>query len=149
LLVTVGAAFIPGATGAPAAATILAEAAARGDLRSRLLILAPPLLALLFAWRASGRLARPFPSYLPLAMLATLSALAVYIAFQLGLYLALRTPFAALPTGQSPWRATLPGATLGWGVMMIVASVRFLWARAAADLRAARKALGAGRPRNS
>ncbi|MFQ5768281.1 MAG: hypothetical protein ACE5ID_09910, partial [Acidobacteriota bacterium] len=60
LLVTVGAAFIPSTRHQPAVGTLLMEAAARGELRARFFSLAPPLLALMFAVRASGRLVQPF-----------------------------------------------------------------------------------------
>ena len=145
LLVTVGAAFIPAAWGEPPAATILVAGAARGDTEARLLSLAPPLLAVLFAWRASGRLTRPFAGFTSFFFLGTLSALAVYIAFQLGLVLALRTSPVPMPGGRSLWQATLPGAGLGWGLFLVVAAVRVLRGRAAAGLRAARELLEADR----
>ncbi|MFQ5720278.1 MAG: hypothetical protein ACE5IK_12085 [Acidobacteriota bacterium] len=136
LLVTVGAAFVPVA--GQAAATRLIHLAAGGTTPIGLLSAAPPLLALMFAWRASGRLVRPFTRLGPFALVATLSALAVFLAFHLGLYLA----FAAASIDGRPepglWIRTVPGALAGWGTLMIVAVIR-LGARAAArDLDAAR-----------
>jgi hypothetical protein len=115
------------------------EAAADGHLRARFFSLAPPLLAFLFAWRAAGRLLRPFRSFAPVAMEVTLSSVLVYLAFHLGLFLALQQPLAATAT-MSPWLATLPGAMVGWVLILVVASIRLLWGRAAADLQAARQA---------
>jgi hypothetical protein len=149
LLVTVGAAFVPAAWGAPPAATTLVTVAARGDGGARFLSLAPPLLAVLFAWRASGRLTRPFAGFTSFFFLGTLSALAVYIAFQLGLVLALRTSPVILPGDRSVWQATLPGAGMGWVVFLAVAAVRVLRGRAAAELQSAREQLEADRNRNS
>lgn len=136
LLVPVGALFIPGVRGAPAVVTVLLDAAARGDLRARFFAVSPLLLALLFAWRAAGRLARPFAGYAAVASTATLSAVAAYVAFHLGLHLALRIS-GAWPWW-SPWRATAPGAALGWIIILVVAAIRFLSRRTAATLEAAR-----------
>jgi hypothetical protein len=149
LLVTVGAASIPGVRGEPPAAAILLAAAAQVDGKARLMGLAPPLLAALFAWRASGRLARPFPGFTSFFFLATLSSLAVYIAFQLGLVLALRTAPAPLAGGRSLWQVTLPGAALGWVVLQTVAAVQVLRRRASAGLQSAREVLDAVRDRKS
>jgi hypothetical protein len=131
MLVALGAAFIPGTWGAPPAAFTLVAAAARGETETRLLSLAPPLLAAGFAWRASGRLARSLGSFTTLFFLVTLSSLAVYIAFQLGLVLALRTSHAAMPSVRSLWQSTLPGAALGWAALLVIAALRALRGRGA------------------
>ncbi len=139
LLVTVGGAFLPAGRGEPAVGTVLVEAAATGDLRARFFSLAPPLLAFLAAWRAAGRLSRPFRSFAPVAVEVTLSAVLVFVAFHLGLFLALQNHVRATASA-SPWEATLPGAILGWALILVVASIRLLWGRAAADRKAARQA---------
>lgn len=135
LLVAVGAAFVPGVRGAPGMGTLLIQTAAAGDGRARLFIMAPPVLALLFAWRGSGRMTRPFTRFTSAASTATLSAMLVFIAFHLGLHVALRG--TGMWPWWSPWRASAPGATVGWSILMVVTAIRFLWGRAARQLRAA------------
>ena len=139
LLVTVGAAFIP--VGGPAVATLLITAAEQGGQPARLLTLAPPLLALLFAWRASGRLVRPFTRLAAVAAVSTLSAFAVFLAFHLGLYLAVVAGSADSALRPRMWLTTLPGAMAGWGLLLVVASIRLLAQRATRDLDAARELL--------
>ena len=82
----------------------------------------------------------------------TLSAVLVFVAFHLGLHLALRASDAW--PWWSPWKATAPGAAVGWAVILLVAAIRFLWGRAADELRSARTALqhpgeGSGSPGDS
>jgi len=139
LLVTVGAAFVPGVRGAPAMVTLLWNTVDAGDLRTSFLAMTPALLALLFSWRASGRMTRPFSSFAPLMATATLSAVAVFVAFHLGLHLALR--FSRSWPWWSPWKATAPGAAVGLAVILLVAAIRFLWGRTADELRTYRTAL--------
>ncbi|MFQ5768759.1 MAG: hypothetical protein ACE5ID_12370, partial [Acidobacteriota bacterium] len=73
-------------------------------------------------------------------IVATLSALAVFLAFQIGLSLALQGHVAG---DQRPphWVATVPGALAGWALLLLVASIRLLARRASRDLRTARHAL--------
>lgn len=152
LLVTVGAAFVPGVRGAPAMVTLLWHTVDAGDLRTSFQAMTPALLALFFAWRASGRMIRPFSSFAALMATVTLSAVLVFVAFHLGLHLALRASDAW--PWWSPWKATAPGAAVGWAVILLVAAIRFLWGRAADELRSARTALqhpgeGSGSPGDS
>jgi hypothetical protein len=137
LLVAVGAAFVPGVRGVPGMGTLLMQTAAAGDTQARLFIMAPPILALLFAWRGSGRMARPFARFTSAAATATLSAMLVFIAFHLGLHLALRA--TGMWPWWSPWRASAPGATVGWSILIVVTAIRFLWGRAAGRLRQAER----------
>lgn len=139
LLVTVGAAFVPGVRGAPAVVALLWHTADAGNLQTSFLAMTPALLALFFAWRASGRMTRPFSSFAALMATVTLSAVLVFVAFHLGLHLALRASDSW--PWWSPWRATAPGAAVGWAVILLVAAIRFLWGRAADELRSARTAL--------
>ena len=143
LLVTVGAAFIP--AGGPAAATLLRAAAEQSDPSARFLTLAPPVLALMFAWRASGRLVRPFSRLAPLALVSTLSACAVFLAFHLGLYLALVAGSADPALRPGVWLTTVPGAVIGWVLLLVVASIRLAARRATHDLQAARDVLNMSR----
>ena len=133
LLVAVGAAFVPGVRGTLGMGTLLIQTAAAGDMRARLFIMAPPILALLFAWRGSGRMTRPFSRFTAAASTATLSAMMVFLAFHLGLHVALRA--TGMWPWWSPWRASAPGAAVGWSILMAVTAIRFLWGRAARELR--------------
>ena len=140
LLVAVGAAFVPGVRGAPGMGTLLIQTAAGGDMRARLFIMAPPILALLFAWRGSGRMTRPFSRFTAAVSTATLSALMVFIAFHLGLHVALRA--TGMWPWWSPWRASMPGAAVGWLILMVVTAIRFLWGSAARELQQATRSDG-------
>ncbi|MFQ5670449.1 MAG: hypothetical protein ACE5HD_08030 [Acidobacteriota bacterium] len=141
LLVAVGASFVPGGTQRPAAGTLLMEAMARGDLRARFFSIAPPLLSFIFAWRASGRLTRSFRRLPAVLVVASLSAAAVLIAFHLGFFLALQTHSIAFPPPPSLWKSTLPGALMGWVLLLVVTGIRWLSHRADHELKAVREHL--------